>query len=158
MILKILDILGRKRVIKDASDEDYMHRYYLLFKEKINAFDKDFTKPNIYIHRIFKSDVDGDPHDHPWNYCTIILAGGYWEWIPTTVPSGKKIEKKYWRGPGTILWRRAEELHRLEMPAPTLSLFFHGRRFREWGFQTKEGWIDRISYITNRNDSKCNWR
>lgn len=151
MILKLLEKLGRKRIIKDLQGDDYMYRYYVIYKEKINALDKVQPWPNIYIHTILKSDVDRDPHDHPWNYCTIILAGGYWEWIPTNVPSGNTIEKRKWRGPGSVLWRRANSFHRLEMDSPTTTLFIHGWRFREWGFLTKIGWIDRVTY----NKSKC---
>lgn len=146
MILKLLEMLGRKRIIRDYTGDEYMHRYYLIYKEKLNAFEQVKPWPNIYIHRILKSDFDRDPHDHPWNYCTIILAGGYYEWVPTKVPSGKTIEKRKWRGPGTILWRRANSFHRLEMTSPTLTIFFHGWRFREWGFLTKDGWVDRITY------------
>ena len=123
MILDLLELLGRKRIITDNTGEEYMHRYYLIHKEKFNAFEKVKPWPNIYIHRILKSDPDRDHHDHPWNYCTIILAGGYYEWIPTKVPSGKTIEKRKWRGPGTILWRRANSLHRLELVYPTTTIF-----------------------------------
>jgi hypothetical protein len=151
MILKLLERLGRKRVIKNGLDEDYMYRYYPLFKEKINAFDDDKTTPNVFIHKIIKSDADGDSvlHDHPWWYLTIVLAGGYYEWRPYTSSKGVTIQKRYWIGPGSILWRRAESLHRLELynNTPALTIFIHGKRIREWGFLTKNGWVDRISYI-----------
>lgn len=152
MILRLLDKLGRKRVIIDNNNEEYMHRYYLLFKEKLNAFDTVKPYPNMFIHKIIRSDADGDPHDHPWWYCTIVLAGGYYEWRPYTSPAGVTIQKRYWIGPGSILWRRAESLHRLELKDnnPAWTIFIHGWRKREWGFSTPIGWIDRITYLTNK--------
>jgi len=150
MILKLLELLGRKRIITDNEGDEYMHRYYLIHKEKLNAFEEVKPWPNIYIHRILKSDPDRDPHDHPWNYCTIILTGGYYEWVPTKVPSGRTIEKRKWRRPGTILWRRANSFHRLELIQPVTTIFIHGRRFREWGFLTKAGWIDRMTYFKQK--------
>ena len=34
---------------------------------------------SIYIHQIFKADEDLHLHNHPWNYCSIILYGSYVE-------------------------------------------------------------------------------
>ena len=149
MILKLLDKLGRKRVITDSEGQEYMHRYYLLFREKLNAFDDVKPYPNMFLHKIIKSDSYGDPHDHPWWYCTIILAGGYYEWRPYTSSKGVTIQKKYWIRPGSIIWRRAENLHRLELKndTPVWTLFIHGQRKRQWGFSTKSGWVDSMSYL-----------
>jgi len=151
MLLRLLEKLNRKRIIKDRFGRDYMHRYYLCFKEKINAFDPVKTYPNIFIHKLILSDEDRDVHDHPWNYCTIILAGGYWEWTPHFNSTGVKIgELSKWRGPGSIIIRKANTFHRLEMYNPTWTLFMHGWRTREWGFLTKSGWVDRIKYINDK--------
>jgi hypothetical protein len=147
MLLKLLELCGRKRIILDRFGEEYMHRYYLLFKEKINAFDKVKPYPNIFIHKLCLSDEDRDVHDHPWNYLTVILSGGYWEWVPVIV-NGKNIgEQKNWRGPGSIIWRRAGSFHRLEMPNPSWTLFMHGWRKKEWGFLTKNGFVESSEYI-----------
>ena len=151
MLLKLLEKIGRKRVILDRHGDEYMHRYYLGFKEKMDAFDAIKPYPNIFIHKIFKSDEDRDPHDHPWWYVTVILSGGYWEYTPVFDSDGRGFnEVGRWRGPGSIIWRRATDLHRLEMKAPTTTLFIHGWRKREWGFLTRKGWIDRITYIKSK--------
>ena len=61
---------GRHRIIYDRlSNEPYLERYYLLFK------DRKWFPFNIFIHKILKSDLD-DLHDHPWPYFTLILKGG----------------------------------------------------------------------------------
>ena len=151
MLLRLLEKLNRKRIIQDRFGRDYMHRYYLCFKEKINAFDTVKPYPNIFIHKLLLSDEDRDVHDHPWNYLTVILAGGYTEWTPVFDRHGVKIgERGTWRGPGSIIWRRATSFHRLEMSTPTWTLFIHGWRTREWGFLTKQGWVDRIQYIKDK--------
>ena len=75
-MLKLLEQLGRKRIIKDRlNDEPYLERYYLFLKER------DRFPFNVFLHKFLKGDPD-DVHDHPWPYCTFILAGGYYEWIP----------------------------------------------------------------------------
>jgi len=150
MLLKLLEKLNRKRVILDRFGKEYMHRYYLLFKEKQNAFDSVRPYPNIFIHKILLSDEDRDVHDHPWNYITIILKGGYWEWQPVIVDGNQIGEYRVWRGPCSIIWRRASSFHRLEMPEPTWTLFLHGWRKKEWGFLTNKGFVESSEYIRNK--------
>jgi hypothetical protein len=55
----------------------------------------------------------------------------------------------YWRGPGTIVRRRADALHRLILPqgADAWSLFIMGPKVREWGFQTITGWVHNAAYL-----------
>ena len=67
MLLKILERLGRKRVILDReSQEPYLTRYYLFLK------DRKWFPFNIFLHNFHKSDPD-DLHDHPWPFITIPL-------------------------------------------------------------------------------------
>src|SRR6056300_2076751 len=67
MILKLLERMGRKRIIMDRlCDEPYLTRYYLFLKER------KWFPFNIFLHNFHKGDLD-DLHDHPWPYCTIIL-------------------------------------------------------------------------------------
>lgn len=148
--LNFLEKRGRKRILFDRNGNEYMHRYYLLFKEKQNAFEDVKPYPNVFLHKIILSDSD-HLHDHPWNYVTIILKGGYWEWAPATKDGKKEFEYARWCGPGTILTRRATQYHRLELEKPMWSLFFHGFRFREWGFFVNNKWIDRKEYILEKN-------
>ena len=98
MILKLLERLDRKRIIMDRQcNEPLLTRYYLFLKER-----KNFPF-NIFLHKFHKGDP-GDVHDHPWPYFTLILAGGYYEWIPQFDSQGRKsCEIRHWRGPGHIL-------------------------------------------------------
>lgn len=86
---------------------------------------------SIFIHKIYKSDQDKYQHDHPYNFLSIILSGGYIE----------KSKKEYKR----VLWwtyNKAERPHKLRLiKLPTITLVFTGQRFREWGFYTDRGFM-----------------
>lgn len=143
--------LGRYRLIPDRkTGQDYMHRYYLFLK------DRKWFPFNITLHKIVKSD---DPifHDHPWPYMTIVLDGGYWEHTPIFDEKGNKIaEKQVWRGPGSIIIRKANEYHWLEldwMIGYATTLFFMGPQQREWGFLSntkKTKWIKHDEYLNKK--------
>ena len=90
--------------------------------------------PNVYLHVFSGSDYARALHDHPWDSVSIILMGGYVEHTPAG---------EHWRPAGSVVWRRAEDLHRIEVtPAMPLvvTLFITGRRRRLWGFDCREGW------------------
>ena len=111
MFLKLLDRLGKKRTVLDRgiSHPEYhkakpwMNRYYVLF----------------IIHEMLDDDHGDGVHNHMCPYITIILRGGYWE----TLKKGK-----YWRRPGYIGFRSADNLHRVDLEPNTkpLTLFIPG--------------------------------
>ena len=87
----------------------------------------------IRLHHILRSDADPELHDHPFSFATLVLCGGYWEY---TV-DGRRT--RY--GPGSLLIRSAEVLHRLELERPAWTLVLRGPMRREWGFLTTIGWM-----------------
>jgi hypothetical protein len=112
--------------------ELYLRKLYLvrtpLFQVALNWFNS--------------PDPDRAPHDHPRDFVSILLRGGY-------------IEERYrvvGRSPlqtGTtkrtrilgVAFRRAESLHRISAVKPnTTTLVLWGRQRRAWGFQTMWGW------------------
>ena len=99
---------GRKRIVMDrASEEPYLERYYIFLKDRTRF------PFNVFLHKFLKSDPD-DVHDHPWPYVTLILKGGYWEWIPQFNLVGQKItEIAKWRGPGHLRFCKATSYHRI---------------------------------------------
>ena len=147
MLLKLLKHWDRHRVIMDrVNDEPYLERYYVFLKDR-----KRFPF-NIFVHKFLKSDPD-DMHDHPWPYFTIILKGGYWEWIPVFNIRGAKIhEYSVWRRPGSFRFAGAETYHRIELdPAVTCwTLFVPGRKRRDWGFLVRNQWVQWQEYLTMR--------
>lgn len=146
LLLRALDLLGRKREIPDRSEQHiYITRYYLLFQGRLKKL------PNIFLHHIQQSDPE-DYHDHPWNWAALILKGGYWEETPTG---------NFWRGAGSFRTGDALALHRLKLDrqkagGETWTLFFTGFRVREWGFTDKSGhwmqWEQYIDYLNGRTE------
>lgn len=117
----------------------YMERYWLVRGYDERYPDREQPLPfSARIHHILRSDDDRHFHDHPWNYVTIILRGGYYEVTPRVVNGEIVGEKSEWYGPGTILRRRAEHWHRLVLPygKTATTLFIMGRKRQSWGFLT----------------------
>jgi hypothetical protein len=147
MFLKLLEKMGRKRIVYDRVDnEPYLERYYLLFRER------ERFPFNVFLHKFLKSDPD-DVHDHPWPFATLILRGGYWEWRPQFNEQGQKIgEVARWCGPGSFRTARATTYHRIELdPAVTCwTLFMPGPKQRDWGFLVRNVWVQWEQYLKQR--------
>jgi len=151
MLLKLLDRLGRRRIIMDRQDrEPYLERYYLLFNTRTH------TGFNVFLHKFLKSDPD-EVHDHPWSYFTLILKGGYYEWIPQFAADGtKSCEIRKWRGPGHFRISRASSYHRVEVkPGVTAwTLFIPGPHQRQWGFLVNNQWVHNDQYLESQKGTK----
>lgn len=147
MFLKLLDKLGRKRIVYDRVDnEPYLERYYLFLR------DRDRFPFNVFLHKFLKSDTD-DVHDHPWSFFTVILRGGYYEWTPQFNSQGQKTgEIARWCGPGSFRWCKATSYHRIELdPDVTCwTLFCPGPKQRDWGFLVKNTWVQWEQYLIQR--------
>ena len=142
--VKVMEYLGRRRVIYDRLDnEPYLERYYIFLKDR-----KNFPF-NVFIHRFLKSDPD-DLHDHPWAFRTLILAGGYWEFTD---------EGKFWRGPLSYNYAPANTFHRVELDKNVpycWTLFIPSFNHKDWGFKTNNGWIQHDEYFNNKKLEKNN--
>ena len=151
--LNLLERVGRKRIVMDRqSDEPYLERYYLFLK------DRDRFPFNVFLHKFLKGDPD-DVHDHPWPYATLILKGGYYEWLPQFDSKGNKIaEMCVWRGPGSFRVCRANSYHRIELdPSVTAwTLFMPGPKKRDWGFLVNNKWIQHEQYLKERYEQAHN--
>jgi hypothetical protein len=132
MFTKILDWLFNKTVIRECSGAEYLHRWYVL---------KSYKLCSVFIHKFVLSDETRGPHDHPWNFISIILWRGYYEWTPTKQNKWMFIKRRKW--PGMILFRRAEHKHRVELVdgKPAVTLIIRFRRRRVWGYHMPDGWI-----------------
>lgn len=131
---------GRTRYIDDhlSPGDLYMTRHYpigRLIRKSDGTVEQARSIPflNPTIHLFHRGDNDG-LHDHPWPWVTIILAGGYWE----TTKHGR-----FWRGPGTILFKSHLAFHRIELDPRhpyVVTMFIMGpktkgpRKRGDWGF------------------------
>jgi hypothetical protein len=144
---KFMMQLGRKSLILDRNSSDpYLTRYYVFLRDR-----KKFPF-NVFVHKFHKSD-EITPHDHPWPYATLILSGGYWEYIPQFSSDGIiSYEIGKWRGPGHFRICSSKSYHRIELkPGVTpWTLFMPGPQRRSWGFLTKSGWIPHNEYLTDK--------
>lgn len=81
----------------------------------------------ILLHRLWSPNWHPHGHDHPWSFVTVILRGGYLEKSPGRVDR--------WRGPGSLLYRRAEFAHNVATGARVCwSLVITGPKRRPWHF------------------------
>lgn len=97
---------------------------------------------SLMLHVFHRSD-SVELHDHPWSYVSIILWRGYIE----ETPQGRR--RKY---PGMILIRPASTVHRVELinEKPAITAVWSGKRIREWGFFTSQGWQNWKDYFKER--------
>lgn len=154
-LARILDTMAIKNryMVQTLDDRPYLERV-VLHRDSEHG-------PGTYLHIIWESDLDRDPHDHPHDFQSQIIYGGYVEsrftrWCETC--------DNFWTGDVTKCQRcgrtltcqevqksthvagfyntlQAHQLHRLELlTKPTVTLVKRGPKIREWGFMTPDGW------------------
>lgn len=126
-LAKICESKGRVKVIADREGhEPYLTRYYPLFEPG-----SDFQGFNVVIHHFHKSDTPVF-HDHPWPFVSVVLNGEYLEHTPLCM---------YLRTPGSKVYRRAKDLHWVELvPGEEVwTMVLMGTRERSWNFLNENG-------------------
>lgn len=104
--------------------DNYLHRWHLLRNPGVR---------NLYAHWYLGSDDDRALHDHPWASWSILLWGNLFEVT-------EQSEKRIW--PLIPKFRSAEYSHRLVLKSQrALTLFYTGKKTREWGFHCPHGWV-----------------
>lgn len=115
----------------------------------------------IFIHYIERSDEDKDPHNHPWNFLSIILKDSYTEELyDRTLTDYVKVR---WRrhvvkikrfGFLSFLYRNfAYDFHKITVHSPVWSLVFTGPRVNpKWGYLTDSEFIDFKTYRELKNN------
>src|SRR5262245_38321463 len=102
---------GRQDITREWEEElPYLSRWYLSGRRNQQA------RAGVYLHRIQRSDYD-EMHDHPWPFVSLILAGGYFEETPGpgwADGTGPRVRR--WYGPGRLLVRPANWIHRIIIP------------------------------------------
>ena len=116
----------------------------------------------LHLHLFHRSDLDRALHDHPWEFYSLILWGGYTEvrpkeWlrillelqhnddanddVANRLQDPNSIERVPYF-PGALLHRPAWWAHRIEVPTgkKSISLVLVKKKTRDWGFFGKT-WI-----------------
>jgi hypothetical protein len=134
--------MRKKNIQRNYDDKPYLIRYYIL---KCKLF-------QIVLHHILLDDKEC-LHDHPWNFISIILKGGYMEWHEPQIKPNGDIVVVHGYHAGQILYRKAEWRHRLTLLPNTTcwSLVIMFKRRREWGFWTPKGFKHWEQYESKNN-------
>jgi hypothetical protein len=102
----------------------------------------------VYLHRMDGPDPRPTLHDHPWNFTSIILRGGYTEatsYRPFDVLVGPAWGHVHgsWETHrrGRLNRKAATDAHTITclVRIPTWTLVFVGRRRRVWGYIDPDG-------------------
>lgn len=95
----------------------------------------------VYVHFIFREDLDPVPHDHPWAFWSLVLRGGYVEELHERPGSGES--RDVGRSHGRAHRFPLHHAHRIIRVAPhTTTLCIVGRKQRVWGFYDGNVWVD----------------
>jgi hypothetical protein len=153
IVVRIARLYVERQVIRDAKGDPYLVRYFIFRSRLLERVGVNLGR--IYLHHIIRSDHDRALHDHPWNFVSIILKGGYWEHTDRRQTRERDVrawEAKdgtvmTWYQPGDVLRRGAGVRHRLRLPdgKTAWTLVFTTGKLREWGF-----WLD--------GDRFCHWK
>jgi len=96
---------------------------------------------SICLHYFHRGDEDPDCHDHPFAFFSIVLSGGYREYL----------EDKTFilRRPFSVAYRTATHRHRVQLLLPTgcWTLCIKHDAGREWGFYKNGEFIPWRNYI-----------
>jgi len=101
----------------------------------------------IYVHFIYREDLDPVPHDHPWRFWSLVLRGGYTELLrPDARLADSDRPSAHLRG--SVHHFPLSSAHRITAVQPgTVTLVLVGRKVRTWGF-----------YDQSRGNAFVDWR
>lgn len=130
----------------------YMGRYWL------RPYNERRDRVAARVHHIATADVDRALHDHPWDFLSIVLRGGYTELRPiSTEPCFDGQEEETYtsvRLAGSIAVRRATDRHRIAAVLPdTWTLFITGPKRHWWGFYTPSGKVHWKDFTSVHNSA-----
>ncbi len=126
-----MKLYKEKRIIYRYSGQKYMIRWYIIKNKYFN----------IMLHKILLSDHNCC-HDHPWDFISLILKGGYVETVehnPCEMSESYRTKKII--HPGQIIFRKAEHRHKLDIYQTCWSLVLRFKVKRRWGFWIKDKWV-----------------
>jgi hypothetical protein len=99
---------------------------------------------SFYIHRIYIHDKDLNLHNHPWNFAGLVLKGSYEE---------KTKEGLVTKEVGSLYTGDRSFFHKINriINGPVTTLFLVWGKYKEWGYETNEGFVDSITYRSRKS-------
>lgn len=141
LLKKVVDKLFLVREIFSKIGEPHFRRWRIIKYPFIGG--------GIYLHRLLKSDQDAHCHDHPWDFTSLILYGGYVEYYPDK-PAQIFL-------PLQVNSKKAEEYHKIDLVhGSTYTLVFMGPKRRPWGYSVNGKWIENSKYRVMKNSGAFN--
>jgi hypothetical protein len=102
---------------------------------------------SLRLHHWLASDDQRHFHDHPWDYLTIVLRGGY-------VDVGPEGQRRLWAP--TFAFYRAEHQHSVVVnPGGAWTLLITGPERRPWGFWMNGKFRKRNKYFHMMGHHPC---
>lgn len=168
IILAVIILWPHKDITKvvDGVKYVYLRRYYIWRSKWVRWLG--IRTGNIYLHFIIRPDDDPDPHDHPWDFTTFVLLGGYknetWFWnamgkvsmhsnmVSLTFPV-RVFAKKHRKAEHThrvVLYENESKLARAIFGVfrPAVTFVITSPVKRSWGFITKDkGFVNWWIYL-----------
>jgi hypothetical protein len=169
IIARITDIFNVKGHIMDWAGYPYMYRWNIIgdggFASRVLLALTGFSA--VRLHCIMASDHDRDLHNHPFDYTTLILRGGYVEnyrnvapWGDPSDPEADELGPTFCRLtlPGNLYTGRRRTYHRIAvLPSPTWTLFMMRPTNHEWGFLTDDGYVNSHEYFGRARRDGALW-
>lgn len=139
-------LLGRwQEIVDQRSGALYLARFWLSPPlEGAGRGEVPESASSCLLHWIVRPDPDDAFHDHPWDFTSVILSGGYRE-------DRREADDKAWAytveqeaAARNLILRDATDLHRIvQVYGETWTLVKTGPRVREWGFMAAKSpqWV-----------------
>lgn len=115
---------------------------------------------SVYLHAFIRPDDDPDPHDHPWNFWSLILWGGYVEEISVFDDNGQRVSvQEIVRRPLSIRRTMRGDFHRVKslLRSPTWTVIVTGPYLGTWGFfnRSLRQWVHWRDYLDEREADRA---
>jgi hypothetical protein len=103
----------------------------------------------VYLHLIHRPDIDPDPHDHPWAFVSVVLAGSYQDqvWEKPDIDPDSAV-RHHTRFRPRLMRRSQAHLIISTITGPVWTLAFVGPNHGDWRFWTDAGPVVWREYLS----------
>jgi len=141
---------GHYHVITDPAQRPYLARFWLSVPFPSTDSSSPWESASSHLlHWILRPDADRHLHDHPWEFTTRIISGGYveetQEGVASRYPKTRHIRPLGF--PHRIASLIGDPANLTTGRGGTWTEVYTGPRARPWGFYTPGGWIDHAIYF-----------
>lgn len=100
----------------------------------------DTPQLGLYLHKFHEPDTQ-DIHNHPFDFWSFVLSGGYTEEIVSINPMRSGLRKRRagrWHSMSSVDYHKVRLLHK----TPTWTIIFRGKRRQRWGYLVNGEHVD----------------